>query len=126
METNPEVALNGALFESLSRPNSQIKKDRAISIVEDGQVVYQRTVQDLALKIRKLDREVEATLDMSPANAGSLTPAKDFDALAFVSNDIEKGIERRNLEIRLEIAKKRYEYLFGGDTNKTIEPTQPE
>jgi hypothetical protein len=63
---------------------------------------------------------------MSPANAGSLTPAKDFDALAFVSNDIEKGIERRNLEIRLEIAKKRYEYLFGGDTNKTIEPTQPE
>jgi len=44
----------------------------------------------------------------------SLQLAVDFNAKEFTAKDIEIGIKIRNEEIRLEIAKKRYNYLFGG------------
>lgn len=104
--------VKGKFVASLVRNNSKIKKDRAESISEDAQVVFKRTVEDLEIEIKKKRRDRENMLDMSPENALSLMVASDFNAQAFVSKDLELGVAIRNLEIKLEIASKRYDELF--------------
>ena len=54
-------------------------------------------------------------LDLSPENALSLMPAKDFDAKGYAERDIELGIKIRNHEIKLEVARRQYNQLFGGE-----------
>ena len=54
-------------------------------------------------------------LDLSPEDANSLVLASEFDARAYVDKELELGVKIRNLEIKLEIAEKRYSYLFGED-----------
>jgi hypothetical protein len=104
----------GAFLESLKRNNKQIRDDRATAISEDTQLEYKRTVEDIELSIRKMNRELENMLDLSPTDARSLVLASDFDCKLFVEKEIELGVKIRNAEIKLDIAKKRYEYLFGG------------
>ena len=53
-------------------------------------------------------------LDLSPTDALSLVLASDFDSKAYVEKDIELGVKIRNAKIKLEIAKQRFNYLFGG------------
>lgn len=115
MEENLEKMqeeVKGAFFGSLIRNNKKIREDRAIAIAEDALTIYKREVEDLEMKIKRLKRERENMLDLSPTNADSLVLATDFDAKAFVEKDIKLGVEVRNLEITLQIAKERYEHLF--------------
>ena len=111
MET-VEAEFSGAFWGSLVRNNKQIKRDRAESIAEDAATIFKRTIEDLEISIRKKKRERENMLDLSPENKQSLILASDFDASAYVSKDIELGVSIRNDEIKLEIAKERYNYLF--------------
>ena len=112
--------MKGAFVASLKRNNRQIRDDRAEAIVEDAQILYQRTVQDLDLKIKRKKREREQMLDLSPTNAQSLMLASDFDSKQYVEKDIDLAVEIRNLEIKLDLAQTRYEYLFeGGPEPKT-------
>lgn len=104
--------IKGAFVESLIRNNKKIRDDRAVAIAEDAQMIYKREVEDLALSIKKLKREREAMLDLSPTTADSLMLASDFDSKAFVAKDIELGVKIRNLEITMSIAAERYEHLF--------------
>ncbi len=106
--------IKGAFMESLVRNNKKIRDDRAIAIGEAAQMIYKREVEDTELKIKQLKRERDAMIDLSPTTADSLILASDFDAKKFVEKDIKIGIDIRNLEITLEIAKARYEHLFGG------------
>lgn len=109
-----EVAVqNGAFSESLRRNNKQIRTDRADAISEDTELVYKRSIEDLELSIKKMTREQENMLDLSPTNAQSLVLASDFDSKAYVEKDVELGVKIRNAEIKLEIATKRFKYLFG-------------
>ena len=107
-----EQIIEGAFFESLKRNNRQIRKDRAASIVEDAHLVYRREVEDLAIQIKRLKREQENMLDLSPSHADSLVLASDFDAKEYVAKDIEISVKIRNLEIKYELAQARYQYLF--------------
>jgi len=111
VKTENEV---GAFVESLKRNNSKIRADRAASISEDTQLVYKRQIEDLSVLIRKMKREQENMLDLSPTDAQSLVLATDFDSKTYVEKDVELGVKIRNTEIKLEIAKKRYAHLFGG------------
>jgi hypothetical protein len=104
----------GAFLTSLKRNNKQIRADRATAIAEDAQVLYRRSVEDLEIKINRMKRDRENMLDLSPENAMSLKLASDFNADEYVTKDIELGVNIRNAEIKLEIAKKQYEYLFEG------------
>lgn len=104
--------INGAFVGSLVRNNKKIREDRAIAIAETAEMIYKREVEDTEIKIRQLRRDREAALDLSPTDAQSLVLASDFDAKAFVTKDIALGVAIRNLEITLEIAKARYQYLF--------------
>lgn len=102
----------GAFIESLQRNNKKIRDDRALAISEDAQMLYKRQMEDTELEIKKLKRERESMLDLSPTTADSLVLASDFNAKNFVNKDIEIGVKIRNLEITLEIAKSRYNLLF--------------
>ena len=106
--------VKGAFISSLKRNNKQIRDDRAEAISEDALMIYKRTVEDLDVQIKKMKREQENMLDLSPESATSLKLASDFDASDYVTKDVELGVKIRNAEIKLDIAKKRYEYLFGG------------
>lgn len=113
-QTVPTNVLPGAFMESLVRNNKKIRDDRAIAIGEAAQMIYKREVEDLSLLIKQKSRERDAMMDLSPTTADSLVLASDFDAKAFVAKDLALGVEIRNLEIKLEIAQKRYAFLFGG------------
>lgn len=106
--------LSGAFIGSLKRNNKEIREDRATAIAEDAQLVYKRKIEDLEISIRKMQREQENMLDLSPATAQSLILASDFNCDDYATKDIELGIKIRQAEITLEIAKQRYNYLFGG------------
>lgn len=108
----------------LTRSNKDIRDDRAISIIEDAEMIYKRAIENMEKDLRVLNRQRDAALDLSPGNSYSLKPG-DFDADIFVKKDIELGVEIRNLEIRLQISKKKYDELFGdmapsGDTSAQV------
>jgi len=105
-------SLKGAFITSLTRNNKKIREDRAIAIGEAAQMLYKREVEDTQLAIKQLKREREGLLDLSPTTADSLVLASDFNPQDFVAKDIAIGVKIRNLEIKLEIASKRYAHLF--------------
>ena len=105
----------GAFIESLKRNNKQIRDDRALTIMEDAQTIYKREIEDLTLGIKKMKREQENMLDLSPENAMSLKLASDFDAKAYVVKDQDLSIKIYNAEIALRLSQARYAYLFGGE-----------
>lgn len=111
METN--TTTTGAFAASLKRNNSKIREDRANAIIDDTQLMYKRQIEDLNVTVKRLKREQENLLDLSPTSADSLVLASDFDSKAYVDKDVELGLKIRNLEIKLEIAQKRYTVLFG-------------
>jgi hypothetical protein len=115
MADNEKKEEVGAFIASLKRNNAKIREDRATSIAEDTQVIYKRKIEDLELSIKKMKREQENMLDLSPTNADSLVLASDFQSDAYVTKDVELGVKIRNAEITLEIARARYNYLFGGN-----------
>lgn len=108
--------LKGTFISSLKRNNKQIRDDRATAIAEEAELIYKRQVEDIEVVLKSLKRERDNMLDMSPDNALSLKPAKDFDARDFVQRDIDLGVKIRNTEIQLEIAQRQYKVLFVGDT----------
>ena len=114
MSDENNIEVKGAFIDSLKRNNKQIRDDRATAIAEDAQIQYRRLVEDLEVQIKRMKRERENMLDLSPSHAQSLVLASDFNSDEYVKKDIELGVKIRNDEIKLEIAKKQYEYLFGG------------
>ena len=112
MET-VEVKKEGAFISSLKRGNKQIREDRAIAIGDDAELIYKRKIEDIRVRIKKMKSEQENMLDMSPDSAISLKLASSFDAQEYADTDVELGRKIKDEEITLEIAEKRYEYLFG-------------
>ena len=111
-ETEKQVE-TGAFITSIKRNNAKIRADRAQAIGEDAQLIYKRQIEDLEVSIKRMRRDQENMLDLSPTTADSLVLASEFDAEAYAKKDVDLGVKIRNAEITLEIAKKRYEYLFG-------------
>lgn len=107
-----EEDLKPRFIESLQRNNDQIREDRARIIGEDAELIYKRRVEDIKLKIKRLEREQEGLTDVSPLDKNSLTFV-DFQPEAFVQRDIELSLTIRNLNIQLELTRNRFEYLFG-------------
>jgi hypothetical protein len=107
------VENRGAFITSLKRNNKQIRDDRATAIAEDTQLLYKRQIEDLQVAIKRMERDLENMLDLSPTNAMNLTLASDFDPVEYVKKDVDLGVKIRNESIKLEIAQRRYNYLFG-------------
>ncbi|MCI5158217.1 MAG: hypothetical protein D3906_07200 [Candidatus Electrothrix sp. AUS1_2] len=114
MADREKEGVSGAFVQSLKRNNREIRDDRAAAIAEDTELVYKRKIEDLEISIKKMQREQEYMLDLSPTTTQSLILASDFNCEEYVDKDIDLGIKIRNAEITLEIARRRYQYLFGG------------
>lgn len=102
-----------AFAVSLKRNNEAIKGDRAAAITEDTQLVYKRQIEDLGMELKKLHRQQENALDLSPNHADDLILAKNFDCESYVNKDVEVAVKINKTQIRLDIAVKRFDYLFG-------------
>ena len=107
------VELKGALYQSLARNSKEILKDRAETISEDLEMTFKRGVEDIAAKLKRLNRERNNMYDFSPSNTQSLVLAKELDSREILLKDTKLSIEIRQVEIELELAQSRYEYLFG-------------
>ena len=83
----------GSFQDSLYRNNAKIRKDRADSIIEDANLIYKREIEDLEVEMKKMQREQENMLDLSPTNAMNLTLASDFDSKVYVAKDLELGVK---------------------------------
>jgi len=105
--------IKGALYQSLSRNSKEIMKDRAETISEDLEMTFKRGVEDIAAKLKRLNRERNNMYDFSPTNTQSLVLAKELDSRDILARDSKLSIEIRNEEIKLEVAQQRFEYLFG-------------
>lgn len=105
-------SMKGAFIDSLKRNSKQIKSDRALAIAEDAETEMKRRIEDLIRDIRKIEREREARLDMSPENSTSLKMALDFNATEFVNTELEYGEKLFIMTRRLQILQERYNYLF--------------
>ena len=103
----------GAFVASLKRTNKTIKSDRAEAIGEDAEMAFRRYVEDMQDDMKRMIRAQSNMLDMSPENSYSLMLGKDFDSARFVEEDAKLGLDMRNLDIKLGIARTRYTELFG-------------
>lgn len=109
-----QIITEGDFRASLKRNNRQIKDDRADAIAEDAEMSYRRRIEDLKIDMRRLERERNNMLDLSPENKMSLMLASDFDSKKFVEKDEQIGMELRNMTIQFKILSERYTSLFGG------------
>ena len=114
-EKTNDVILNemkGAFVKSLTRNNRDIKKDRAVTIAETAELKYRQYVENLRIQFSQLKRERDVMLDLAPTTTDSLVSASGFNPDDFIVKDMKLGIDIRQLEIKLEIAEKRYNELF--------------
>lgn len=114
--TNSSPEVKGSLYESLARTNQQIRQERGTALAEQLETTFRRNIEDLRYDLKDLVRKRTNMYDFSPTNSQSLVMAKDIEARSILKEDSEISLEIRNLEIKLEIAEKRYLELF----NKTV------
>ena len=112
-DTKSTTTQEGFVYESLSRTSKQIRAERGDAIAEDLEMAYKRGIEDTEMKLKRLRRKQRNNFDFSPTNATSLVMGKDVDAGEVKSEDLAIELEVRNETIKLELAKKRYNYLFG-------------
>lgn len=108
-----QKAKKGFLDESLSRSNREIRQERGDAIAEDLQIIYKRNVEDIEMKLTRLNREQKNAFDFSPTNSQSLVMAKELDSNTILEKDIAMSLKERELKIQLNIARQRYNFLFG-------------
>jgi len=108
-----EVAVEAPfLSEMLSRTSKQIREDRGKDIYEDLEVEYQRKVQDLGREIDRLNREQNRAFDFSPNSSTSLV-VKNVKGVDVMEDDLKACVAIRELRIKANMAKERYNFLFG-------------
>ena len=78
------------------------------------------------MEIKQQYRNLNSMMDLSPDDANSLVPAKNFDASKYVAEDQEIALKIRNLEIKLELARSRYKKLFVEEATEELISTKEE
>ena len=109
-----ETKKTGILGTTLKQTFKQIKDSRIDAMLEDTETQYRRISEDLGMKMRQCDRDLEdAILDVLPHNAiASIDPNK-FDAVKLKESRIEMLLTKREISIRLGVLVTDYETLFG-------------
>ena len=86
--------------------------ERATVASESAELLYKREMQNLEHLIRLLKRERNnmANRPLTDKQTSEITLA--IDSGAYVSKEIEIGVKIRDLEKKLETARKRFQFLF--------------
>lgn len=110
-----EMETKGTFKRALTQSFKGIKETKAAAITEDVELSYRRKIEDLCRSARQCDRDREDILiNLAPSNITSLNVVpSDFEADDFLEQDMKIGLNKRDTLIKLEIAVRRYEYLFG-------------
>lgn len=111
----------GTFKSALTQSFKGIKETKAAAITEDVELSYRRKIEDLCRAVRQCDRDREdIMINLAPANITSTNVVpSDFKADDFLNSDLKIGLNKRDALIKLEIAVKRYEELFGEYDNMT-------
>jgi len=115
--TTTANGIKGALGASLARNGSKIRADRAGQIADDARIEFRRKIEDLDRDIRRLRREKESLLDMSPDNEFSIISAKKFDVDEFINQTVSIKKNIHNKQILFDLLVEEYEFLFGETLN---------
>lgn len=115
-----EEQKSGFLKQSLDRSNKEIRQERGEIIHEDLELAYKRKVEDLESELKRAQRKQVNAFDFSPTNTMSLVMAKELDSVEVLNKDLEMSLEIRNMTIKLNHAKARYNFLFGDTYPQTV------
>jgi len=107
-----ELKNKGTFASMLVRTNSKLRTDRGLIIVGATEKSYRRTIEDLQDEMDNLTIDQSSMMDINPGNTQTIINPTDFDHAGYVKRDLEMGIRIRNTQIKLEVAKERYEALF--------------
>lgn len=107
-----EEIQGGFVDASLKRSSREVREQRGELIKEDLEEEYRRKIEDLEKQLRRNDRDQTGMFDFSPNNSMSMV-MKDVDAKEIMDKDLEIEQENRNTLVKLNNAKKRYNFLFG-------------
>jgi len=110
--------MKGAFVSSLKRNNKQIRDDRALAITEDAELIFKREVEDILTELKRTKRDRDNMLDLGGNNTTNIISLSDFNAKDFVAEDMKLGLRIRELEIKLEVAEKRYRELFATELSE--------
>jgi hypothetical protein len=86
---------------------------RATVAAKDAESLYKREMQNLERLIRLLKKEQDNMANLSPTDKRASEITDAIDSGTYVSKEIEIGVKIRDLEKKLETAKKRFQFLFG-------------
>lgn len=103
----------GEFYNSLRRSNSKIREDRARVIASQARLNFRRAIEDLQIQIERIEMDRSSLIDLSPTNSMNLINVNDFDAIAYVTEELKYCKDLRNLRVQLEEATTRYTRLFG-------------
>ncbi len=104
------------LFErTLKQSFKQIRESRALQLVQSTEVKYRRTIEDMYIDIKDLDRQAEnLLLDLCPSSTVTTQVGpSDYKPELFVEKDLKIALDRKEKIFEFEIAVDRYEELFG-------------
>jgi len=113
-ETTKEIVeeKGGFLEASLGRTTRQIREDRGEDISKGLQIAYKQYIEMLEYDIDRFFTTQNRAFDFSPNSTTSLV-IKDVDAKTIMEQDLVTSIKIRQTRIELNIAKQRYNFLFG-------------
>ena len=110
----------GIFGEMLNRNNKQIKQTRAKELLEDASEPYAQIINTKRKTLRRLTRNREASLDLSPDDTTTFMKVKDFDGESFATEDAKATVDIRNLTIEITELETRYMNLFGKEVPSGI------
>ena len=107
-----KVSQKGLFYETLNRSNAQILRDRSEDIIIDTQQDYNTAFNILERDLRNAKAERKAHMDLSPVSKDMLTFTNNFKSQEWVQKDIDLSMKIMNLEMKLEVLRKRIEELY--------------
>lgn len=106
--------MSGGTFQSiLMRNNAKLREDRGALIAKSTEKSYRRSIEDLQDKLETLKADRTQLLDINPGNTQTIINPSDFDHAAFVEKYTQMGLQIREIEIKIDVAQRGYNELFG-------------
>jgi len=103
---------NSSFFNKISRSNKELRQDRALIIAKGTEKALRRKIEDFNDNLESLKLSLDNLLDINPSNTHTIINPSDFDAAIYIRTAEEIDLKIRDITIRRDLAKARYDQLF--------------
>ena len=103
---------NSPFVKTISRSNKELKKDRALIIAKATEKALRRKIEDFNDHLESLKLRLDNLLDINPSNTHTIINPGDFDPEVYLKTAEDIDLKIRDITIRRDLAKKRYDLLF--------------